>query len=85
MHIMLLAGAWENFLVESEEVFAFARELGSTRAIALANWTEKEIGYVVALVEGLELLAGASSSQNPACCVHSKQRPGAPRVKGGAC
>jgi len=65
MHIMLLVGAWKELMAESEEVFAFARELGDARSITLANWTEKEVEYDAALVEGLELLDGSLGPAKP--------------------
>ena len=61
----LLAGAWKELMAESEEVFAFARELGGARSITLANWTEKEVEYDAALVEGLELLVGSLGPARP--------------------
>ena len=55
----LIAGAWEELLGDSEEILAFCRELGDTRAVTLVNWTEADMTYDPSLVEGLELLAGS--------------------------
>ena len=61
----LLAGTWEELLADSEEVFAFARELKDARSLTIANWTEHEVNYDASLVEGLELLIGSFESAKP--------------------
>ena len=61
----LLAGAWEELMADSLEVFAFQRVLGDARTVVLANWSEQEVGFDVALVEGLELAAGSLGDAEP--------------------
>ena len=61
----LLAGSWKELMSDSEEVFAFARELGDARSLTLVNWTEKEASYDASLVEGLELLVGSLGTAEP--------------------
>ena len=58
-HVELIGGTWEELLSDSEQLFAFRRELGDTRAVTIVNWADEEATYDPALVEGLELLAGS--------------------------
>ena len=58
----LIAGTWEELMGSSEEVFAFRRVLGASRAVAIANWTDSAVSYDSSLVDGLELLAGSQGA-----------------------
>jgi len=55
----LTAGDWTPLLDDSEELFAFRRDLGEARTVTLVNWTDVDVTYDATLVEGLELLAGS--------------------------
>ena len=55
----LLAGSWEELMPDSEEIYAFQRVLGDKRTVTLVNWTDHEVAYDTALVQGLEVLAGS--------------------------
>jgi len=61
----LLAGTWEELLAESEEIFAFQRTLGAARSVTIVNWTQQEVTYDPALVEGLELAAESHGGATP--------------------
>ena len=58
-HPELISGTWKELLGDSEQLFAFKRELGDTRAVTIVNWADAEATYDPALVEELELLAGS--------------------------
>ncbi len=61
----LVGGMWEELLGDSEQIFAFRRDLGDARSVTIVNWTDGDVAYDPALVEGLELLAGSLGDAEP--------------------
>ena len=62
---VLAAGDWRELEAESEQIFAFERTCAGQRAITLANFTESEVPFDPALVEGLELALGTYGESEP--------------------
>ena len=62
---VLAAGDWRELEAESEQVFAFERACAEQRAVTLANFTEDEVAFDPALVDGLELALGTHGESEP--------------------
>ena len=57
-HDELIAGSYEELLVESEQVYAFRRQGEDTTAVVLANLSDEQASYDASLLDGMKLLAG---------------------------
>lgn len=51
---VLVAGDYHELMADSEQIYAFERNCGRDRAVVLANFTEQDVSYDAALVEGLD-------------------------------
>ena len=56
---ILRHGTYRELLPESEQIYAFARELDGRRIVTLVNFSLEEASYPEALVQGLERLDGS--------------------------
>ena len=61
----LVAGSYEELMADDEQVYAFRRVGETGTAVVLANLSGEGASYDVALVAGMELLAGTQGETQP--------------------
>ena len=62
---VLAAGDWRELEEKSEQIFAFERACAGKRAVTLANFTEDEVSFDPAHVEGLALALSTHGESTP--------------------
>ena len=62
---VFVAGDYTELLPQSEEVYAFSRSFRDERAVVLANFTERDVSYDGALVEGLACALSTHGESSP--------------------
>ena len=63
-HAVFTEGSFEEILQEHTQIYAYIRRTKDAEAIILTNWSEEEVSYDPALIEGTALLISTEGIKN---------------------